>query len=121
MYYKSIIDKNGFIIERCVLFIEDMPQYFVITESMQILDMYNGNLIRPKWTGVEWIEGATDEEIRAWEENNKPVVKEPTSQDILNAKLISDNAELLKANEEQKKLNANLLLKIAMLGGNTNV
>ena len=49
------------------------------------------------------------------------ITPKPSVQDILNAKLIVDNAELLKANEEQKKLNADLLLKIAMLGGKANV
>ena len=45
----------------------------------------------------------------------------PSAQDILNAKLIADNVKLLKENEEQKKLNAELLLKIAILGGKANV
>ena len=65
----------------------------------------------------------TAEEVyQKWLKNkDKKIEKKPSSQDILNAKLIADNAELLKANEEQKKLNADLLLKIAMLGEKANV
>ena len=65
----------------------------------------------------------TAEEVyQEWLKNkDKKIEKKPSSQDILNAKLIADNAELLKANEEQKKLNADLLFKIAILGGKANV
>ena len=63
--------------------------------------------------------GKSGKEIyQIWFENkDKKLEKKPSAQDILNTKLMADNAELLKANEEQKKLNADLLLKIAMLGG----
>lgn len=45
---------------------------------------------------------------------NKPIEKQPTLQEIL-------NAQLLKENAEQKLINAELLKQIAELkGGNTN-
>ena len=120
MYYKTIIDNNGYIVEKCVLFNNNKPQYFKIEESYQIVDLYNKNYIKPKWNGTEWIESATDKEIQAWQEENK-LTKKPSAQDILNAKLMADNAELLKEKEEQKRLNSYLLLKIAMIGGKANV
>ena len=65
----------------------------------------------------------TAEEVyQEWLENKDiKVLVKPSTQDALNAKLMKYNAELLKTNEQQKKLNADLLLKIAMLGGKVNV
>lgn len=58
----------------------------------------------------------TDEE----KENLFPaLVQKPTEQQILNAKLLQDNANMQLELEEQKKLNAQILLQIA--GGSTNV
>ena len=45
-------------------------------------------------------------------------VQQPTEQQILNAKLLQDNANMQLELEEQKKLNAQILLQIA--GGSTN-
>lgn len=44
-----------------------------------------------------------------------------TEQQVLNAKLLQDNANMQIELGEQKKLNAQMLLQIASLGGNTNV
>ena len=46
------------------------------------------------------------------------LVQQPTEQQILNAKLLQDNANMQLELEEQKKLNAQILLQIA--GGSTN-
>ena len=46
-------------------------------------------------------------------------VQQPTEQQILNAKLLQDNANMQLELEEQKKLNAQILLQIAQ-GGSTN-
>lgn len=48
-------------------------------------------------------------------------VQQPTEQQILNAKLLQDNANMQLELEQQKQLNAQMLLQIAQLGGNTNV
>lgn len=48
-------------------------------------------------------------------------VQKPTEQQILNAKLLQDNANMQLELEQQKQLNAQMLLQIAQLGGNTNV
>lgn len=45
-------------------------------------------------------------------------LQQPTEQQILNAKLLQDNANMQLELEEQKKLNAQILLQIA--GGSTN-
>lgn len=47
----------------------------------------------------EWVEGATEEEIKEWEEANKPLPQEPSEMEIL-----SSEVEKLKA--ENKLLNA---------------
>ncbi|NFA44012.1 hypothetical protein EXM65_15910 [Clostridium botulinum] len=90
--HKTIINKDGFIIENCVLFIDNIPQYFEITEDMQIVDMPNKTYIKPKWTGIEWVEGATEEEIKEYEENNKPKPKEPTETELLQKQLLETQA-----------------------------
>lgn len=48
----------------------------------------------------------------------KQIEKEPTEQQILNAKLLQDNANMQLELEQQKQLNAQILLQIA--GGVTN-
>lgn len=85
----------------------------------------------------EWFEGATEEEIKAWEEENKPKPTEPSTEnemealtarvdglENINAGLLLENAEHQiniqeqeKMNKEQEVTNANLLLEIAMLKG----
>ncbi len=123
MKQKNIIDKNGYFIKS--VFVDDKNNIlfsdYKLKEGQSLVEEQPiKDLIKPSWNGLEWTEGATEEEIKEWEEENK-FIKEPSTQELLNAKLILDNAELLKANEEQKKLNAELLLKIAILGGNINV
>ncbi|NFA43145.1 hypothetical protein EXM65_11300 [Clostridium botulinum] len=98
--HKTIINKDGFIIENCVLFIDNIPQYFEITEGMQILDLYNCNLIKPKWTGIEWIEGATEEETKEWEESNKPKPKEQTEVEQLQRQLLETQNLVLELQEQ---------------------
>lgn len=59
----------------------------------------------------------TDEE----KESLFPIpVQKPTEQQILNAKLLQDNASMQLELEQQKQLNAQILLQIAQ-GGSTNV
>lgn len=64
--YKTIIDKNGDLIDRCVLFIDNIPQYFNIKENYIIVERYDGSYIKPKLVNGEWIETATDEEIKEY-------------------------------------------------------
>ncbi|HBJ1652532.1 TPA: hypothetical protein LA460_003397 [Clostridium botulinum] len=94
--HKTIINKDGFIIENCVLFIDNIPQYFEITEDMQIVDIPNKTYIKPKWTGIEWVETATEEEIKEHEEANKPKPKETTETEILQKQLLETQNMLLE-------------------------
>lgn len=67
-----------------------------------------------KYVNNEVVE-LTDEE----KENLFPTpVKQPTEQQILNAKLLQDNANMQLELEQQKQLNAQILLQLA--GGSTN-
>ncbi|APF22314.1 hypothetical protein [Clostridium butyricum] len=104
--YKSIIDSNGNMICNCVLFIEDIPQCFVINEEYKSVDFCMGNFVKPKWNGQEWIESATEEEIEAWKEENKPI--ENIGENLID-KLILDNINM------QSQIDS---LIQAQLGGN---
>lgn len=53
------------------------------------------------------------------EELYPPITPQPSEQQVLNAKLLQDNAEMSIELEKQKQLNAQILLQLA--GGNTNV
>lgn len=62
--------------------------------------------------------------IKTWEQWNQEQpqkVPEPTRQDSLNAELLKDNANIQLQLQAQQKLNADLLLKVAQLGGSNNV
>ncbi|WP_080443155.1 hypothetical protein [Clostridium botulinum] len=48
-----------------------------------------------------------------------PILPQPNEQQVLNAKLLQDNAEMSIELEKQKQLNAQILLQLA--GGNANV
>ena len=104
--YKSIIDSNGNMICNCVLFIEDIPQCFVMNEECKSVDFCMGNFVKPKWNGQEWIESATEEEIEAWKEENKPI--ENIGENLID-KLILDNINM------QSQIDS---LIQAQLGGN---
>lgn len=68
--------------------------------------------IKPIYINNSWKEGAADEEIKAWQEENKVEEIQPSEQEKL-------NAQLLQTNAEQQLLNAQLLKEIADLkGGN---
>lgn len=50
-----------------------------------------------------------------------PIDIQPTADEILRAKLIKDNANIQLQLAAQQKLNADILLKLAKVGGSTNV
>ena len=59
---------------------------------------------------------SADEVYQEYLENkDKPIEKEPTEQEKLNAQLLKSNLEFQKMLTEQKKVNANLLLQIQAL------
>lgn len=109
---KTILDKDNNIVEECVSFTNNIPQFFEIKKDYKIVDAIDKHYIKPHWNGTEWEESATEEEIKTHEEENK-VTKEPTEQEKL-------NAQLLQTNAQQQLINASLVKQIAELqkGGN---
>lgn len=87
------VDADGFIIEPVSVLSTDVLEADIITKPV------TGLLYKPKWTGSEWIEGATQEYIDSW---NKP--EEPTE------------LELVK---EEQKMTSLAVLELAemILGG----
>ncbi len=101
MLDKSIVDLNGNIIYSHILMDGNNNILFSdieieITEDMQIVDIPNKTYIKPKWTGIEWTEGATEEEIKEYEEENKPKPKETTETEILQKQLLETQNMLLE-------------------------
>ena len=43
--------------------------------------------VKPTFTGREWIEGATDEEIKEWQETNKPNSQPQNEMEVLQAQI----------------------------------
>lgn len=92
-----------------------------VGSCMTTISVGNVGFYKPKWNDIEWIEGATEEEIETWKEENK-VVQEPSEGEVLMSNIILENATLKQQTTEQQELTANLLLQIAELkGGNANV
>lgn len=118
-----VIDENGYKVEFVTLNENKIPEGYILKDGESIVtnDWNIANtMLKPKWesTTLSWIETATEEEIKAWNEKNK-VIQKPTEQQILNAQLLQQNANLQLEIEQQKQLNAQILLQLA--GGNTNV
>lgn len=113
----TIIDKNGYILEWC------RQKSKVREEEMYCPVFNNYNLVRPRWNGSTWIEGATEEEIKAWQEENKIVENtQPTEEQQLLSTVILENAEIKEQLKEQQELIATILLQNAQLkGDNANV
>lgn len=126
--YKTIVDTQGYIIEKCVVFIDEVIQGVVLKEGQEAVDFVDDTkqvinnrtelLLKSQWNGLEWIETATQEELNL----AYPVIKvEPSQDEILRAKILKDNADIQLQLVQQQKLNADILLKLASLGGSTNV
>lgn len=106
------VDENGFFTES--ILVEEIKEN--MTEIPIIIGFY-----KAKWDGSKWIEGATNQEIQEWKDKNIVIV-EPSEQEILNAQLLKENADMKAQLAEQQELTANLLLQVASLkGGSTNV
>lgn len=84
-------------------------QYYTLAEGESLvprtdecrqptMKVYTGapGYIRPKWDGAGWVEGATDEEITAWElEHPSPViVQQPTPEEDMDALMVDHEYRL---------------------------
>ena len=63
----------------------DFAQKFILEGAIEVPILYNENFLNPLWNGIEFIEGATTEEIA---ELNKTIVPESISQMKLRKQLI---------------------------------
>lgn len=122
------IDTNNCIVDiNSSIFLENIKDYIKIDEGYG--DKYShaqGNYLDEgltdhrgyfnyKYENNEIIKLAEDEKIKLY----PPITQQPSEQQVLNAKLLQDNAKMCIELEQQKQLNAQILLQLA--GGNTNV
>lgn len=71
--------------------------------------------VKAKYENDTWVEGATQDEITAWNNKYKTTEKQPTTQEQINAQLMQEIAQ-------QKIVNTQLMQEIATLKGvNANV
>lgn len=103
------IDNDGFYTEDYIFCEGEELQNNIITEEVK------QGLYKPKWNSSKWVEGATQEYIDSL---TIKIEKKPTTQDMLNAQLLQQNAYIEIQLEQQKQLNAQILLQLA--GGSTN-
>lgn len=81
MIHVWVVDEEGFYIEPTRKQEEDITEYDITTPlHTEFL------CVKPKWNGTEWVEGATQEEIKEWKETfNKPSA--PNEMEVLKARL----------------------------------
>lgn len=65
----TVIDNDGFIVDYCVN--DNYKCKNNQQKVKQYLEFNTLKLVKPRWNGAEWIEGATEEEIKAWKNKNK--------------------------------------------------
>ncbi|MDU4478625.1 hypothetical protein [Clostridium sp.] len=81
--HKTIVDKNGLIVARCVLYIDNKAQNFEMKQEQKAVEFCNKSFVKPQWNGSIWEESATEEEIKAWKEENTIVQKTTTEETLL--------------------------------------
>lgn len=87
MIHVWVTDSQGFYIECVHKHENELTEYDIkVPLHTEFL------CVKPKWNGVEWIEGATQEEIDTWKESNKPKPPEPSQMEVL-----ENENKLLKA------------------------
>lgn len=126
MKQKTLIDENGHIKLNVVVDTNNnivIPKNIKIEENQQLVEQYIGDYVKPKWNGSEWVEGATKEEIKAWQEENKIEENtQPTEEQQLLSAVLLENSEIKEQLKEQQELIATILLQNAQLKGeNANV
>ncbi len=86
MIWVRIVDENGYYTGKMELVEE-------VIENMASKPMMIG-YVRPRFIDGEWVEGATEKEIKEWEVANKiDICPEPTTEEKLD-KLIAEYNEL---------------------------
>lgn len=102
------IDKNGF-------WTGERDTVFVLEEGMTDVKMLTG-YVKARLVNNEWVEGATEEEIREWEEANKiDICPEPTTEEklVIAEEKIAKLEEQIKATNEQQDFYENCIVEMA--------
>lgn len=115
----TIIDNKGFVVSYCE------NDDYKCNENEHKVPIYTGfntlKFIKPMWNGEKWTEGASEEEIKQWKEENK-IIKQPTTEEemlkeIANLKI--DNMKKDNIINNTLKTVAELKIKVmSMEGGN---
>lgn len=84
-------DKDGFFIKS--IFVEKVEKN--MTEVALTIGYY-----KAKFDNDEWIEGATEEEIKEWQEKNKLKSKEPNETEILQKQLLETQSLVANLQEQ---------------------
>lgn len=130
--YACVLDAEGFY-KTLVLLLgelgEEQIQYYTLQEGERLLEREAPNhkpyadadgFIKPKWSTQIWVEGATAEEISAWERQHPAPEPTPPTSDEINAQAIAE-LSLLQA-QQAAEINAAVAeLSILIAGGTANV
>lgn len=112
-----VINEQGYKVEFVVLNEDKTPQFYELKDDESIIEegwQFANTLLKAKWTGNEWVEGATDEELKEWEEAQpKPAAPVKTNEEL------EQENKLLKAQVEALSLTADfheeLIAEMAMV------
>lgn len=119
-----VIDENGYKVEFVTLNENNITEGYILKDGESIIKQkwsIANNMLKPKWesTNLEWIETATEEEIKkAWEEKNKALPEDQT--DLLKMELAENTKDLAKKDLEIEQLQKDIadITKQLALGGN---
>ena len=119
-----VIDENGYKVEFVTLNENNITEGYILKDGESIIKQkwsIANNMLKPKWesTNLEWIETATEEEIKkAWEEKNKALPEDLT--DLLKIELAENTKALAKKDLEIEQLQKDIadITKQLALGGN---
>ncbi|NFG23190.1 hypothetical protein FDF11_04590 [Clostridium botulinum] len=101
----TVVDNSGYILINCI------EKEKMTDENICVNPLNNYSLVKPKWNfdNEKWTEGATQDEIKEWEESNKPKPKEPTETEILQKQLLETQNMLVEL--QYKLTNKDLEIK----------
>lgn len=67
--HKTVVDKEGYIVNQCVLFIDGTPQNFILTDGQNTVELCEQNLVKGKFVNGIWQETASDEEVEKYKKS----------------------------------------------------
>lgn len=99
-----VINEDCYKVEFVALNEDKTPQFYTLNEDETIIEdgwQIANSLLKAKWTGSEWVEGATEQESKEWEEAQpKPPTPIKTNEEL------QEENKLLKAQVEALSLTA---------------